>query len=1674
MAHAEFSGTPGGRAGASTPSIGFVFGGQGPQWHAMGRDLLAEEPVFRAAMTECDGLLRPLSGWSLLDQLAMPADQSRLDQTACAQPALFSIQVALAALWRSWGVLPDAVVGHSVGEIAALHVAGVLSLEEAVRIVWHRGRIMQLATGLGRMASVALSEGDARAVVAPFGERLSIGAINGPNSIVLSGEPAALDAALAALASRGIDHRLLPVQYAFHSAQMGPLQPSLVDALAEVRSLPPRIAVYSTVTGEHADDMVFNVGYFARNMRQPVRFAQAIAAMSDAGCNLFLELSPHPVLSHSIVECLAPRGREPVTLASLRRGRAERETMLEACAKIYAAGGDLNWNQVQSSRGSVVTLPGYCWQRTRHWIRPRPDDTGEPLAAGAWNPLVGRQIAVAGIDAHVFEGGSHRASAWLADHRVFGRLLLPGAAILEMLAAIVSKVMHWKRPQLTDFAVQRPLLLPEPDEGHARWQVVVKPLSAYRVELALYAAIPAGDEAGTKWLPVAGAIGRPGADGPVEDWSIGYCPIENGRTAVVDTVPVGTIYDRLQERGVAFGPAFRCLDDVRLGDGAAQAWVELPITLRHNNDFPGVHPVLIDAALQLCWLAAARGGPDEAAAGLFLPISADQVELRPGRHNRLRVHVGLPEAATGSTFAANVLIETAEGEPVVAIKHMRFARADRSTVVWATRDDDLYTLDWIPASNLPSGQPVSPRGVWIVFADNRGTADAIAAEIEAGGGSCHLVRVGAACAQVAQRRWVIDPANPGHYRWLFQELGWAGATSRGGVIHGWSLDIAGGGQTEHARLEQDDAIGTGSLLHLVQCLASHAPAGTSPTYVLTRGAQDVTGTETIASMQPRAAGLWGLAGVAMLEHPELCIRVIDLDPSDDEANGKRLLAELLDRRDARVALRGQERWIPRLQPHAPAGRSSVARRSAAGDDRAVRLELVRPGSFDGLELRPLDRVALQPHEVRLLVLSAGINFRDVLTVLQMHPGPPPPLGVECAGIVTEAGDAVEAFRVGDRVFGFAPASLATEAVVPAAFLARIPDTMRSEDAAGIAVPMLTVYYGFHHLAGLRRGERVLVHAAAGGVGLAAVQLAQRCGAEVFATAGSEAKRDLLRGLGVAQVMDSRSLAFADQVMAATGDRGVDVVLNALAGDFIPAGLRTLAPNGRFLELGKRGIWTAEAVAKIRPDVGYYPYDLGALAQSDHALLQPMYEAILAALADGALRPLPVTVFPLARVADALRYIAQARHIGKVVVQVAADGAPGGRAGVCISAQATYWITGGLGALGLETADWLTRAGARHLVLSGRRPPTDAAARRIRELEQRGVSIRVFQADAADRDRAQSILHEIARTMPPLRGVVHAAGTLRDAVLINQRWSDVQDVLRGKVHGAWLLHELTQDLPLDFFILYSAAGVVLGAPGQGLYPAANAELDSLARFRHRLGLKALSVAWGRWSGTGMAADLTDRGHDVWKARGLRSINAADGFVQLERLVADHTPYGAVIPIDWGHFLRQLPSGADRDFFEALTPAAASLPDTMRSVDAVAMGERLRALSPGLRRQALITYLTERVRLLLGRDNAAPVDTRVPLKEIGLDSLMAVELRNILVRLGGVPLPTTLLFDYPTLDALSACLGRLWRLDDGGAPAVKLAVERLAPPDASDIADLSEEDAEALLNAELALATAPEHT
>lgn len=1604
------------------PRVAFVFGGQGPQWYAMGRELMVAEPVFRDAFMACDALMAPRTGWSLAAELATDEGTSRLDQTAVAQPALFAIQVALAALWRSWGITPSAVIGHSVGEIAALHVAGALALEEAVRVVCARGAIMQRATGTGRMAAAGLSAAEAAALVEPFGHRLSVGAINSPHGVTLSGEAAALDEALAMLDARGVSHRMLPVQYAFHSAQMAPFEQELAAVLADLVWRAPDVPVYSTVTGARADGVRFDGAYFGHNVRAAVKLAPALDALIGDGVDLFVEIGPHPVLATSIADCLNARGTECPVLASMRRGRAEQATMLQALAGAYAAGCAPSWESFTAAT-APVSLPAYPWQRTRHWFvpstRPGRETSAEKLRR---HPLLGRRVRTAVAGTRVYERTwSPDDQGWIGDHRVFGRVALPAAAMLDAFGAAATDLLG-AGVTVSELVLHRPMLLPEEGTSVA-WQTIVTRRDDDGVTLSLHEAVTED-----QWQLTATAVARRG------DLSTPSSP-DGGTTGVAtSSVDVAGFYARLAELGVAFGPAFQVLADVRCSENAANGALVLPATVA-DADRHALHPVLLDGALQLCSVAAGGGDGGGPPASLLLPIGADRVTwLAAPATDRCRARAVVRREGSGASLTADVRIENEYGAPVAMLDGVRFAPAEAAAFAPpAAPDDWTYEISWERAARTAPPPRLGDER-WLVFADRSGCAESLEQALLARNVSCRVVRAGDGLGQHSGDRWTVDPANPEQIAETCAGERWSA------VVHLWALDCAPFGDDTVGGT--DDLLTTGSLLHLVQALSA-APA---PLRVVTRGAQVVTGAEPAAALRPRAAAAWGLASVVALEHPELNCRAIDLDAVASVDQGERLADELAAVGDppARIALRGIDRWAPHL-----------SRRSAPPRDATpVRLTIAAMGTLDGLAVRPMTSRAPRAGEVRVRVLASGLNFRDVLLTLGMYPGSDIPLGAECAGEIVETGAGVAPLRVGDLVFGFAPASLASEVTVPAAFLAPIPSSMGVEAAAALPVAYLTAHYALHTVAQLRRGERVLIHAGAGGVGMAAVQLALRAGAEVFATAGSPEKRARLTALGVHRALDSRSLSFAEQISEATGGAGVHVVVNSLSGDFIAASLGVTAAGGRFVELGKRDIMTPDDARRLRPDVRYEAFDLGAEAQRNHALLRPMYDDLLAALADGTIRPLPVTSFAFEEAAEAFRFMAQARHVGKIVIR-----APVTAHGPRIGPEGSYWITGGLGALGLATARWLVSRGARHLALSGRSAPTSAATATIRELESAGARVVVLSTDAGDADQMRLALATIDATLPRLAGVVHAAGALDDGVLARQSWGRARAVMRGKADGAWHLHALLRERPLDFFVLYSAAGWLLGASGQGAYAAANAALDSLAMARHAAGLPALSVAWGRWN-MGMAA-----GADApWTARGLGAIDAAEAFPRLERLLQAPVARAVILPIDWTRFLAQLPPGVDRRFFGAVAPTErVRTPEPGRG----ALLARLRSLAPTRRRDALMEHLAERATQVLGLDRRTPIDSSRALKDVGLDSLMAVELRNALARSTGHPLPATLLFDYPTLDALAAHLVRVLELE--GAPsaaapsadgAASVAVSTLAA-----VSALSDDEAEALLLREL---------
>ena len=801
--------------------------------------------------------------------------------------------------------------------------------------------------------------------------------------------------------------------------------------------------------------------------------------------------------------------------------------------------------------------------------------------------------------------------------------------------------------------------------------------------------------------------------------------------------------------------------------------------------------------------------------------------------------------------------------------------------------------------------------------------------------------------------------------------------------------------------------GCGGLLSLVQAIVKTTAATRPNVWVVTRGAQPVVA----GPLAVGQASIWGLTRTIGLEQPELKCVLVDLDPHGGAAELDRLWSEIISPDgESEIAFRAENRHVARLRKTAAARENG----DSAAADRPMELFIPTRGILDNLALRPQTRQAPAAGEVELEVLATGLNFRDVLNALGMYPGDPGALGNEFAGRIVGLGAGVEGLAVGDEVIGMGSGTFATFVTTPAALVVAKPRQLTAENAATIPIPFLTAEYALNRLARMKAGDRVLIHAATGGVGLAALQIAQRAGAEIFATAGSPEKRQYLQSLGVKHVMNSRTLDFADEIRTRTNGEGIDIVLNSLAGEFIPRSLSTLRAGGRFLEIGKAGIWTDEQMAAARPDIGYFPIQLGEVNPD---LIQTMLRDLMAPFATGELRPLPLRLFPIEEAAAAFRYMAQAKHIGKIVItpRASASAAPA----ATIKSDATYLITGGLGALGLHVAKGLVDQGARHVVLMGRHDPSPAVAERMRQMEEGGARLTAVRGDITRREDVSRILDGIAAGMPPLRGVIHAAGVIDDGVVTELDWSRFESVLAPKVTGAWLLHELTARLPLDFFVLFSSTASVLGSLGQANYASANAFLDALAHDRQSRGLPALSINWGPWSESGMAASVDARDRKRLNSQGFDHLSPEQGVDALVRAFRSSAPQIAVFPADWKKVRTAFPAGTEPKLLTDLLRGATST-RRAHSSSAPATPALLAQVegAPRHKRAGLVqAHVREQVVQVLGLEPTFVVGPQQGLRDLGMDSLMAVELRNRLQRSVGRALPSTLAFDFPTLDALT---------------------------------------------------------
>ena len=975
-----------------------------------------------------------------------------------------------------------------------------------------------------------------------------------------------------------------------------------------------------------------------------------------------------------------------------------------------------------------------------------------------------------------------------------------------------------------------------------------------------------------------------------------------------EVVPAERLYEQYALRGIHFGRSFRGVERVRRGDAEVLAEIIAPDNTVMQQDYV-VHPALLDACLQALLAIVPDVGPGEAST-LLIPRGYDLVTVNSNiRSSRLWCHASLRAARDVGSLTADVVVADEHGTVAARIDGLRIART--SAIAFGVRRDraseELYRTEWragVEATTL------KPAGAWLILGDQTGVGAALADRLRTSGASVVVATAGPEFTHHGDE-WTLRAKSSDDFACLLRDA--APADGWTGIVHLWNLDATASSSDPIGMLEHDALIGTGSTLHLIQALLGSGEI-TTRVYLVSRGAQAVSALQL--SIAPSQAVQWGFARALQAEHPELWIARVDLDPATS-ADADLVFREIstAGAADREVAWRAGIRYVPRLtalptkgsqpaadmrgvggsttSPETKVGQGLVQDAADRQTEGGVRLVVGTSRLIEDLTFQPGGSTAPGPKEIEIGVEASGLNFRDVLNAIGMSPGESMPLGGECAGRVSRFGTDVSGFAVGDRVMAFAAGSFASRVVVDARRVIAVPRGTTMREAAGMPVAFLTAMFALNTLACLRAGERVLVHAGAGGVGMAAIQVALRAGAEVFATAGTPAKRKLLTDLGVAHALDSRTLDFVREIDRITSGEGVHVVLNSLAGDFIAKSLEVTARGGRFLELGKRAIWSADDVARIRPDVTYLPFDLADVAIDDPIQINKLLSELVAAVEGGALRALPIRTWPLSDAMSAFRTMAQARHTGKLVLLHQSSSA-GFRE---LRRDGSYLISGGLGALGLATARRMAERGAGRLVLVSRGPPNAGALDAIASIRAAGATVVVQAADVANEDDVARMFRDVEVAAAPLRGIIHAAGILDDGVVMEQTWPRVARVLAPKMIGASLLARYARDLPLDFFICYSSATGVLGSSGQSSYSAANSYLDAFCQALRMVGVPATSVQWGAWGEIGMAARQTAHHTARLVARGVRPMAADRALSALDRAIETAVPTVAVISADW---------------------------------------------------------------------------------------------------------------------------------------------------------------------------------
>lgn len=1695
----------------------FAFPGNGAQHPKMGRSAYAGNRSFREAFDETSAAFADAGLPGLRDLLHVDDLEERLFDPRVGQPLLFACQVAQARALIAAGVKPAALIGHSLGEITALHLAGAFNLKSAALIVARRSARFAELRGIGGMITIAASVEDTRRVLGGFDDTICIAAVNGPNSVTVSGPKRLLERFSRAARGQRFATVHLSVDVPYHSPALDPLEKAFRADLEDIAFQPLALPVAGACAGKMLVSGDVSADYLWRNARAPVEFVSALRALSETGPVLLLEIAPKPVLAGPIRDCARlagmavshhapdPSGEDPDGLA----------------ASVWVKGAAIDRSRIGGDIDTPVPLPTYPWDESEYFAQLSHDGF-DGLGEKSLGILAGRRIdRQAPVWVSEF---TPTQPAWVADHSVGDRVVLPASALIEIALSAGAAFDAGPVAELAEFDILCP---PELGENGIRIRTEVDETTG-AVRLSMRPRLEGGEFAllaqGTlRWTPDLPRTRAP----ECADWT-----------------PTEGLYERLSTAGLTYGPAFQGLKAVAPARGR-RIWCKLRDTgtdLSANLD-----PVRLDAAFHgLAVVAREIDLIDAASRRIYLPVRMGRIRARRGKQAETALVEIVKERVR--SFVARVTLFDAKRRMIAKLEGVEFLEVRRALA----RQPEPFTFERRrPLSRAPDASVIWPKG-WsrpakalsaIGFSQ---TGPAGSTELRAlrqaltdGGSVEHALAnvltktpalvpdarvlvaraggdVGFDIAQhttehrtiwqladrltvqivknwhpderlsilvvglvdgPAARRWcdmaridaltlwhpdeyaraqmvaalpddlhcrLVETVPPGSAD-LVLVLGEVAGTAQisdlaapGALVlrldtpdpyrsqdsddGTWFLNADP--LTLRLRIAREGSPRTRTLAHLVPTQSTHlvVPGPASPASIALPAVflsldHRETASEALARLlmllkqrlredtgEPLRLLLWNRGApdfdvvaramgsvirTARNEHPQRAVSLIAVAEPPPDALWPAILdtaktEPVLHVRGAVVRL---DRVMRRARP-AVEGRNAVASRSSQNGHTIW---------------RSAHRPRLKPGHVEVETAATGLNFRDVLWAAGQLPDrlfdlgmSPPGMGMEIAGHVTRC-DPETGFAVGQKVMAFAPESFARQLVLPKAALLDIPERMTPTDAAGVPVAFATAWDSLMRVGRLEPGETVLIHGAAGGVGMAAIQIALAHGARVIATAGSPDKQALVKALGADAVFSSRDLGFGDRVMTATGGRGVDVVLNSLSGRAQDLSLRCLAPLGRFIELGKQDVFLGTRIdpRPFRNNLSFQLYDLDQRLATEPAAVRQTMLALAKAFAQGRLRPLPTTVFEAEALDEALAHMRSARHVGKIVVTPPPQ-KPKRRPRTI---SGTWVILGGTGGIGLALASELRRSGAQavHLVSRAGVIPPGAGADGARA--QSDPSTLLHALDARDPEP----LGEFLRSLGPVTGIIHAAMSLRDRMITDLDASETRLVIGSKLGVAETLDTClrTNSVTPDHVIFLSSIAAYLGNPGQSAYAASNAGMEAIAEARRRDGLACHVVALGPiGDGGALARDAAKRAL-LARVEGMAflSIDTAINAI-MDAIRYPSSRDSAHAAIDWRELARFLPGLVDPGFSCVLSAREISNPAQDSLVS------DLRTLPWAAAVDTAYTAMRDMLGIILRLPNAQ-VDLHKPLSRIGIDSLMAMELRLEVERRFGQALPVSAL-------------------------------------------------------------------